>query len=1053
MAFNKSKALENALKFLNQGKVPQAIGEYQLILRADPKDQATLMTVGDLFARQGDMTQAIEYFERLAQVYLNDGFNSKAIAIYKKIAKLAPNELAPLERLADLYVQQGVLSEARPLFLQIAEAHLKSNHSQKAVEVLHRLLEVEPENQRVQMRLAELYGMMGQKKEASLTYQAYAHRLFDRGETEEAEKLVERALEVDPGNAAAILLKAKTLNSGEKIDQAISILEKHPEAETGGDVTKLLVEYELRAGHADKAAERARRQLAQGHAHYGLLCKVAETIIEGMQPEQSLSILAELRAPMIEAGAQDHFVKLLTTACERLPGRTEPLETLADFCRTTSDPFRLNAALGQLSDAYAADGNLPRAEELLVELVDRNKNDERLVDRLNQLRARTGGTPMAGGTGPESAAAGAANTGNTGLREAVAGEQNKLVPPAPPAISEEALDEETQRYIAQALTDVDLFSSYGLTQKATHLLENVLQRAPRHTPTLERLLDLHLGAGNDRRTAELAAQLEQIHRERNDTINADRFAELRQRYSKVAGLTEKDLPTAPAMAAPAVVAPPAATAAPVPAQASAAAPPVEPPPFEIAPEPVSAGDAAAPQAAPMEFEIPLSGLEPDATPPPAPISLAPEGAVGAAEPAEEAPAQIAGIGEELDLSDEWEAIAAEAAEPEVPAAEEVPAASVELDPIVEPEPVAAETAEAKDTNAALEAVFDLSALKDEEPEPEAKAEPIHIEANTPQSDVTAHAPEAEAPVEAAAEPEIELIETAAGEESPAEAIPEAVLEIVDEPAAAPVETAATSALGGAEFELELTPEVPATPERAGAATTEDFISELVAELDDLEAPVAPSAPAAQKIHEPAVASSPGDTHAHLEQVFAEANATPMAAITPPPTNGSTHKNVAAAPAATPGTMENLNQLHEVFQEFRSELGEMGEEDEDLETHYNLGIAYREMGLLDEAIGEFQKVAKAVQKGKPFRYEMNCSVMLGLSFMDKGEPKVASLWYQRALQVPGLEEESALALRYDLGLALESAGEADAALDSFRQVYAANIDYRDVADRIATLQKH
>jgi pilus assembly protein FimV len=1047
MAFNKSKALENALKFLNQGKVAQAIGEYQLILRADPKDQATLMTVGDLFARQGDMTQAIEYFERLAQVYLNDGFNSKAIAIYKKIAKLAPNELAPLERLADLYVQQGVLSEARPLFLQIAEAHLKSNHSQKAVEVLHRLLEVEPENQRVQMRLAELYGMMGQKKEAALTYQAYAHRLFDRGETEEAEKLVERALEVDPGNAAAILLKAKTLNSAEKTDQAIAILEKHPEAETGGDVSKLLVEYELRAGHADKAAVRARRQLAQGHAHYGLLCKVAEGMIDGAQPEHALPLLAELRAPMIEAGAQDHFLKSLSTACERLPGRTEPLEALADFCRTTSDPFRLNAALGQLSDAYAAQGNLPRAEELLVELVDRNKNDERLVDRLNQLRARTGGTPMAGGTSPESAAASAANASNAGLREAAAEETNKLVPPAPPAIAEEAIDEETQRYIAQALTDVDLFSSYGLTQKATHLLENVLQKAPRHTPTLERLLDLHLGAGNDRRTAELAAQLEQIHRERNDAVNADRFAELRQRYSKVAGLTEKDLPTAPTAAAPPAVTPSAGAAGTVPPQASTAAP-AEPAPFEIAPKPAPVAKAPAPAAAPIEFEIPLSGIEPEAAPPAAAIPLAVEGAVDAAVPAEEVPAQIAGIGEELDLSDEWEAIAAETADTETPAAQEVPAASLELDPIVEPEPVAAEAAEATDTNAALEAVFDLSALKDEEPEREAKAEPFHIEANTPQSEMAVHAPEAEAPVEAAAEaaaePEIELIEASAEEESPAEAIPEAVLELVDEPAAA--ETAATPASSGAEFELELTPEATTTS-RGGAATTEDFISELVAELDDLEGP------AAEPVREPATAAAPKDTHANLEQVFAEASATPMAAITPPPTNGSTHKNVAAAPAATPGTLENLNQLHEVFQEFRNELGEMGEEDEDLETHYNLGIAYREMGLLDEAIGEFQKVAKAVQKGKPFRYEMNCSVMLGLSFMDKGEPKVASLWYQRALQVPGLEEESALALRYDLGLALESAGESDAALDSFRQVYAANIDYRDVADRIATLQKH
>jgi len=308
--------------------------------------------------------------------------------------------------------------------------------------------------------------------------------------------------------------------------------------------------------------------------------------------------------------------------------------------------------------------------------------------------------------------------------------------------------------------------------------------------------------------------------------------------------------------------------------------------------------------------------------------------------------------------------------------------------------------------------------------------------------------EPEVPAEAAAtEPEIELIEVGEEEAPTAEAIPEAVLELVDEPIAA--ETATASGTGAADFELELTPETAAPREHAGAATTEDFISELVAELDDLEAP------SAEPVQESAIASGseavPKDTHASLEQVFAEANATPMAAITPPPTNGSTHKNL--APAATPGTLENLNQLAEVFQEFRSELGEMGEEDEDLETHYNLGIAYREMGLLDEAIGEFQKVAKAVQKGKPFRYEMNCSVMLGLSFMDKGEPKVASLWYRRALQVPGLEEESALALRYDLGLALESAGEADAALDSFRQVYAANSDYRDVADRIATLQKH
>src|SRR5271170_360412 len=264
MAFNKQKTVETAQKFVTQGKFSEATREYQQILRYDPSDQVTLMTMGDLFTRQGDMTQAVEYFDRLAQVYLTDGFNSKAIAIYKKIAKLAPNEIEPLERLADLYVQQGVLSEARPLFLQIAESHLKANNGTKAVEVLHRLLEVEPENPRVQMRLAELYNVMGQKKEAAQTYLAYSQRLFERGEGEEALKLVERALGVDASIAPALLLKAKILAMAQKNDEAVAILESHPEANAGGEVTNLLVDFELKAGQTEKAADRARKQLATG---------------------------------------------------------------------------------------------------------------------------------------------------------------------------------------------------------------------------------------------------------------------------------------------------------------------------------------------------------------------------------------------------------------------------------------------------------------------------------------------------------------------------------------------------------------------------------------------------------------------------------------------------------------------------------------------------------------------------------------------------------------------------------------------------------------------
>jgi tetratricopeptide (TPR) repeat protein len=162
--------------------------------------------------------------------------------------------------------------------------------------------------------------------------------------------------------------------------------------------------------------------------------------------------------------------------------------------------------------------------------------------------------------------------------------------------------------------------------------------------------------------------------------------------------------------------------------------------------------------------------------------------------------------------------------------------------------------------------------------------------------------------------------------------------------------------------------------------------------------------------------------------------------------------IAAAKAEAPASPAEQDHLKEVFDDFRAEIGEMGAEDEDLETHYNLGIAFREMGLLEEAISEFQKVAKANEKGKAFRYAMQCCTLLGLAFMEKGQASIAAIWYERALRTPGVDAESTLALRYDLGVAQESANDLDAALKSFSQVYAVNIDYRGVADRIAALQK-
>ncbi|MGZ4733117.1 MAG: hypothetical protein ACXVZH_13355, partial [Terriglobales bacterium] len=147
-------------------------------------------------------------------------------------------------------------------------------------------------------------------------------------------------------------------------------------------------------------------------------------------------------------------------------------------------------------------------------------------------------------------------------------------------------------------------------------------------------------------------------------------------------------------------------------------------------------------------------------------------------------------------------------------------------------------------------------------------------------------------------------------------------------------------------------------------------------------------------------------------------------------------------------------LAEMFNDLKGELEEdtvTTSADQDPETHYNLGVAFREMGLLDEAIGELQKVCQIADKGHAFPHLMQTYTWLAQCFLDKGVPEAAIRWYQQALNVPNIDEETRIAVHYELASAYESAQNRGEALNHFLQVYSTNIDYRDVAERIKALR--
>jgi TolA-binding protein len=165
-----------------------------------------------------------------------------------------------------------------------------------------------------------------------------------------------------------------------------------------------------------------------------------------------------------------------------------------------------------------------------------------------------------------------------------------------------------------------------------------------------------------------------------------------------------------------------------------------------------------------------------------------------------------------------------------------------------------------------------------------------------------------------------------------------------------------------------------------------------------------------------------------------------------------HAPAAPATKASPFGDDAGVDLAEMFGELKHDLeADVASADEDPETHYNLGIAFREMGLLDEAIGELQKACQSFDRGRPFPQIMQTYTWLAQCFLEKGVPEAAVRWYDKALNVAGIDGETRVALHYELASAYEAAGDKPSALKHFMDVYGSNIDYRDVAERIKALK--
>ncbi len=206
MAIDREKVQANAQKFVEKKKYDKAIAEFLKIIQEDPNDARTLLKVGDLYSKMADYPNAIAMYERVGKHYAHHGFALKAIAVYKQIKELIVKHAPQLEEryahitpiLADLFQQLGLTADALAALDEIANRLQRQQKDADALDVLHRIVELDPTNPLPHLRLAEALSRMKDAEAAVQEFGDAASLLVNSGRRDDAIKVFERLLHLKP---------------------------------------------------------------------------------------------------------------------------------------------------------------------------------------------------------------------------------------------------------------------------------------------------------------------------------------------------------------------------------------------------------------------------------------------------------------------------------------------------------------------------------------------------------------------------------------------------------------------------------------------------------------------------------------------------------------------------------------------------------------------------------------------------------------------------------------------------------------------------------------
>ena len=211
MAIDRDKVLQAAQSFVEKKKYDRAVLEYQKIIQEDPNDARILLKIGDLQSKQEKYAEAIASYERVGKHYAAQGFALKAIAVYKQIREIIHKHIPQLEeryshispKLAELYQQLGLTSDALAALDEVATRYQRAGRDSEAIEVFHKIVQLDPTNPLPHLRLAEALSRGKDADGAATEFGIAATQLVKHNRRDDALKVIERLLHHRPDPSQA----------------------------------------------------------------------------------------------------------------------------------------------------------------------------------------------------------------------------------------------------------------------------------------------------------------------------------------------------------------------------------------------------------------------------------------------------------------------------------------------------------------------------------------------------------------------------------------------------------------------------------------------------------------------------------------------------------------------------------------------------------------------------------------------------------------------------------------------------------------------------------